>query len=303
MRRIRFRDPERVLKIVAHCVGANAPLVLAHDGGVYICCEGLTRDGRRLLCAYADRCDPSIDRDWFDTAAELVGEDDFVERIDIAGLPELVERLRNGERLVIDIAARRIWLDTEPPPPTAITPAGRGHGDGAHHPTRARRSTMSKKSTKRSPSRKPVRMSASAARAEGEQRTKRALAAAKATVAANLKAIAAADQENATKRDQRKAAADGMTPAERAVAAEPKPPRASALNAAAAVLDEIREPMTCDVLIREMAARNLWQSPKGKTPEATLYAAIVREIKAKGAASRFRRSAVRGMFVSATRAL
>jgi hypothetical protein len=35
------------------------------------------------------------------------------------------------------------------------------------------------------------------------------------------------------------------------------------------------------------AARGYWTSPKGQTPHATLYAAILREIQAKGAASRF----------------
>jgi hypothetical protein len=36
-----------------------------------------------------------------------------------------------------------------------------------------------------------------------------------------------------------------------------------------------------------MAAKGYWSSPKGKTPSSTLYAAIAREVKLKGAASRF----------------
>ena len=65
------------------------------------------------------------------------------------------------------------------------------------------------------------------ARAECAAKTTRALADAKASVDANLKAIAAADQENATKRDQRAASKDGMTPSERAMS-ESAPANAAA---------------------------------------------------------------------------
>ncbi len=165
---------------------------------------------------------------------------------------------------------------------------------------------MSKKSTKKAASKRPVRMSASAARAEGAQRTKRALAAAKATVDANLKAIAAADQENAKKRDERGASPDGLAASERAVAKggksakptaakPPKPRRTSALDAAAMVLADAKAPMRAKDLIERMAAKGLWTSPGGKTPEATLYAAMVREIKQKGTKARFRKTE-RGLF-------
>ena len=171
---------------------------------------------------------------------------------------------------------------------------------------------MSKKSTKKTPSKKPIRMSASAARAEGAQRTKRALAAAKATVDANLKAIAAADQENAKKRDERGASPDGLAASERAVAkggkaAKPKvakgdkPRRTSALDAAAKVLASAKEPMRAKDLIEQMAAKGLWTSPGGKTPEATLYAAMIREIGKKGPQARFRKTE-RGLFAATAHA-
>ena len=174
---------------------------------------------------------------------------------------------------------------------------------------------MSKKSTKKTPSKKPIRMSASAARAEGAQRTKRALAAAKATVDANLKAIAAADQENAKKRDERAGSPDGLAASERAVAkggkaAKPKvakaakdakPRRTSALDAAAKVLASAKEPMRAKDLIEQMAAKGLWTSPGGKTPEATLYAAMIREIGKKGPQARFRKTE-RGLFAATTHA-
>ncbi len=63
-----------------------------------------------------------------------------------------------------------------------------------------------------------------------------------------------------------------------------------ALEAAATVLGSAGRPMRSKDLIAEMAKRGLWTSPGGKTPEATLYAAMVREIIAKGPAARFARA-------------
>jgi len=73
------------------------------------------------------------------------------------------------------------------------------------------------------------------------------------------------------------------------------PKRASAINAAAQVLARAKSPMNCRDLIAEMAKRRLWVSPGGKTPAATLNAAILREIKTRGAAARFRKVG-RGLF-------
>jgi hypothetical protein len=56
--------------------------------------------------------------------------------------------------------------------------------------------------------------------------------------------------------------------------------------------------MGCQALVEAMAAKGLWKSPGGKTPHATLYAAIVREITVKGKESRFKK-VDRGQFVSA----
>ena len=170
---------------------------------------------------------------------------------------------------------------------------------------------------KKAPAKKTPRMSASAARAEGAAKTKRALADAKASVDANLKAIAAADQENATKRDQRAASTDGMTPSERAMA-ESAPAKAAAkrrkqdggkdpvakiatkadrkpsgLDLAAKVLADAGEPLKAKQ-IAERAIAAGWKT-NGKTPEATLYAAMTREIARKGEAARFRK-ADRGLF-------
>jgi hypothetical protein len=57
------------------------------------------------------------------------------------------------------------------------------------------------------------------------------------------------------------------------------------------VLSEKGVAMTCQELIGVMAAKGYWSSPNGKTPAATLYAAILRELAAKGDDSRFRKDA------------
>lgn len=61
----------------------------------------------------------------------------------------------------------------------------------------------------------------------------------------------------------------------------------SALDAAAKVLAESGEPLTSKAMIDAMATKGYWTSPGGKTPHATLYAAILREIQTKGADARF----------------
>ncbi len=68
---------------------------------------------------------------------------------------------------------------------------------------------------------------------------------------------------------------------------ENKPKRVSALDAAAQVLATAGKPMRAQELITAMAEQNLWKSPAGATPHATLYAAMMREARDKGGASRF----------------
>lgn len=69
--------------------------------------------------------------------------------------------------------------------------------------------------------------------------------------------------------------------------AEAKPKKMSALDAAAKVLTESGEPMNAKALIEAMATKGYWTSPGGKTPHATLFAAILREINTKGKEARF----------------
>lgn len=73
---------------------------------------------------------------------------------------------------------------------------------------------------------------------------------------------------------------------------EPTSKRLSALDAGAQILaDAPAEGVNAKDLIDEMQAKGLWSSPAGKTPHATLAAAIVREINTKGEQARFVRLA------------
>jgi vancomycin resistance protein YoaR len=78
---------------------------------------------------------------------------------------------------------------------------------------------------------------------------------------------------------------------------EAKAKRMSAIDAAAKVLASAGTPMTCQEMIAAMAAKKLWTSPGGKTPQATLYSAILREINVKGKDARFQKTE-RGKFAA-----
>jgi hypothetical protein len=80
-----------------------------------------------------------------------------------------------------------------------------------------------------------------------------------------------------------------------------KPKRMGVLSAAAQLLQAEGKPMRAKELIDAIAAKGLWTSPKGKTPEATLYAAMIREVTNKGNAARFKR-VDRGLFAFNTKA-
>ena len=81
--------------------------------------------------------------------------------------------------------------------------------------------------------------------------------------------------------------AKATKPAKAKKAKEPKAKKVGALDAAAQVLAASKEPMNCKEMIEAMAKQALWTSPGGKTPHATLYSAIIREIALKGKESRF----------------
>jgi HB1, ASXL, restriction endonuclease HTH domain len=80
-------------------------------------------------------------------------------------------------------------------------------------------------------------------------------------------------------------------------AGDAKPKKLSALDAAAQILAESGQPMNTREMIETLAAKKLWTSPGGKTPHATLYSAILREINEKGKDARFTKTE-RGKFAA-----
>ena len=76
---------------------------------------------------------------------------------------------------------------------------------------------------------------------------------------------------------------------------EKKVKKPSGLDLAAQVLAESKEPLNAKT-IAERAIAAGWKT-NGKTPHATLYAAMIREISKKGKDARFRK-ADRGLFAS-----
>jgi len=80
----------------------------------------------------------------------------------------------------------------------------------------------------------------------------------------------------------------------------PKPAKErkpSGLDAAAKVLAEAGEALNTKTMVERMLAKGLWKTG-GKTPAATIYAAILRECATKGDKSRFRK-VERGKFTLA----
>jgi hypothetical protein len=74
----------------------------------------------------------------------------------------------------------------------------------------------------------------------------------------------------------------------------------SQIEAAIQVLAKAGEPMNCKAMVEVMAKQGLWSSPGCATPDATLYASILREINTKGKHARFKKVS-RGQFALAGR--
>ena len=119
----------------------------------------------------------------------------------------------------------------------------------------------------------------------------------------NIAAIEAAERgeppvppaETKTPVKKKAAKAKASKPAKASGGAK-KERKLSGLDAAAKVLVESKEPLNATT-IAERAIAMGWKS-NGATPHATLYAAMIREIAAKGKASRFAKKD-RGLFAAA----
>ena len=108
-----------------------------------------------------------------------------------------------------------------------------------------------------------------------------------------------AKQKKSTKSASKKTKAKGNAPAktdpdlvplsqmDKDKKAAKKEKKLSLLDAAAQVLKAKGEPMTCGAMVETVMAKKLW-STSAPTPAATLYSAILREMK-KGKDSRFKK--------------
>jgi hypothetical protein len=76
----------------------------------------------------------------------------------------------------------------------------------------------------------------------------------------------------------------------------PKERKMGGLTACAQILAEAKEPMSAKAMVEKAIEKGLWKS-NGKTPDATVYSAIIREIAAKGKDARFRKTAP-GLFAA-----
>jgi hypothetical protein len=120
--------------------------------------------------------------------------------------------------------------------------------------------------------------------ADGDKKDQGAVPAGDVGAGAKKATKPAKDAKNAKDAKRRKPKADKP-------AKERKP---GGLDAAARVLREAGLPMNCGDIVKTALEKGYWQTG-GKTPAATIYAAILREINVKGADARFRKTA-RGHF-------
>jgi hypothetical protein len=116
----------------------------------------------------------------------------------------------------------------------------------------------------------------------------------------NIKAIEAAERgETPVKPKPSAATKPAKPPKGKAGAPHKAAKKLSGLDAAAKVLAESKEPLNATAIAEKAIAAG-WKT-NGKTPHATLYAAMIREIAVKGRESRFKKTE-RGMFTAGTQA-
>ena len=150
---------------------------------------------------------------------------------------------------------------------------------------------MAKKTTRKTP-----RMSASAARADGAAKQQRE----RDNTALSDDFPDPGPPPKPKSKPKRERAADSSggraMRIHRNLADKPTPPkRMSILDAASQVLADAKAPMQARQIVEAVIERGLWKPGAGKTPHATLYAAMTREIEKKGDDARFTK-VDRGLF-------
>lgn len=108
--------------------------------------------------------------------------------------------------------------------------------------------------------------------------------------------VMAKKKKSSKTRKSSKAKKAGKPPKGAALVSAGQEKRHSGLDAAARVLKEAGKPMKVKAVVETMLAKGYWQTG-GKTPWATMYSAITREIGLKKGESRFKKTG-RGTFAS-----
>ena len=98
---------------------AGPSLWLVHDQGVYLMSNGkpgdrVDQEDAKFFVVYAEGCNPNTDEDWWETAREAVGGDDFAEPIALEGFAKsLATVLGRGCRdLVINLTEDSYAIET-----------------------------------------------------------------------------------------------------------------------------------------------------------------------------------------------
>ncbi|MEO8268823.1 MAG: winged helix-turn-helix domain-containing protein [Aureliella sp.] len=126
--------------------------------------------------------------------------------------------------------------------------------------------------------------------ADGSMRTAKNPSDEKATAGSSVVTVAeTVDAPKAVLKKPRKAKAESAEVGEK---------KLSCVGAALKVLAESGEPLNTKEMIDAMQSKGYWSSPGGKTPHATLYSAILRDLAA-GDAAKFVKTE-RGRFVART---
>ena len=115
---------------------------------------------------------------------------------------------------------------------------------------------------------------AASAEAPAPKAKKKSAAKVKIKKAAAAQAVHAADDDAATETAAEAIGKDKPSRRQARDRGAATPKKLSALDAAALVLAEAGQALTCQEMIAAMAEKAYWKSPRGLTPSATLYTAV-----------------------------
>lgn len=112
MSKLVFKSSD-VKRVVEHAIKTEGEILLVHDQGVYLMSSGKPHDKvneNSNFVVYVQGCNSETDADWYDTARNLVGGDDFGESMPFA--EAIKEMIDNGaEEIIFSITPENIQLE------------------------------------------------------------------------------------------------------------------------------------------------------------------------------------------------